>query len=86
MDLIISTQGLLRLIYGEAIDLAAMGQVNIQRASFVEPAPHGGWQVDLTPVGGPVVAGFPTRSRALAYELDWLQQHWLLVPPDDRSS
>ncbi len=80
MDLMVSPTGQVRAIYAEVIDLASLGAVAIQRASAVEPDGRGGWQVDLTPVIGPVCTGFATRSRALAFEHDWLTRHWLPCP------
>ena len=77
MQLVISPGGTLRCIYDEAIDLQALGQPEIQRASHVEPDGNGQWTADLTPVGGPVLGPFPQRSDALAAESQWLDIHWL---------
>ena len=80
MDLIVSCSGEVRAIYSEVIDLASLGPLQIERASYVEPDERSGWQVDLRPVDGPVHAGFALRSQALAFEKDWLSQHWLPRP------
>ena len=77
MQLLIDRQGQVRCIYGEAIDLAALGEVAIRRASFVEPDAQGNWSADLSPVGGPILEPFTRRSEALATELAWLEEHWL---------
>ena len=77
MHLAISTDGTLRYVYGEAIDLHTLGQPNIRRASHVEPDGRGQWTADLTPVGGPTLGPFPQRSDALAAESQWLETHWL---------
>ena len=77
MQMVISPDGTLRCIYGEAIDLHALGQPDIQRASHVEPDGHGQWTADLTPVGGPLLGPFPQRSDALAAESQWLEANWL---------
>jgi len=69
--------GTVRAIYDEAIDLRRLGVITIARASYVEPATDGTWQVDLSPVGGPRFCGFSCRSQALAAEADWLRRHWL---------
>src|SRR4051812_14274881 len=55
-------------VYDEAIDLAALGQLNIRRGGHVEPRQTGGWSADLAPVNGPVLGPFATRSAALAAE------------------
>jgi hypothetical protein len=79
MQIIIEPGGLLRCIYTEDINLAALGSPTITRASHVEPDQHGRWQADLSPVGGPVLTGFARRSEALAAEQAWLETHWLLT-------
>jgi hypothetical protein len=78
MDLVIDRTGQVRCIYAEAIDLAALGQSVIQRASYVEPDDAGRWSADLHPVAGPVLGPFEHRSEALAAEHAWLEAHWLL--------
>ena len=72
MELIISRGGLIRCLYAEAIPLAALGALQIQRASYVEPDAHGQWMTSLLPVAGPILGPFPTRSQALAAEAAWL--------------
>ena len=73
MDLVIDTRGQVRCIYDEAIDLAALGKLNIKRASYVEPDEHGRWWIDLSLIFGPYVGPFASRSEALAAERSWLQ-------------
>jgi hypothetical protein len=82
MDLIIDCRGTIRAVYDEALDLAALGLVAIERASHVEPTAMGGWTADMGPMGGPVLGPFDRRSRALAAELAWLDEHWLGGRPD----
>ncbi len=77
MQLVVEPDGVLRCIYSEEIDLHALGNPAIRRASHVEPTDDGQWTADLSPVGGPVLRSFPTRSQALAAELQWLEAHWL---------
>jgi len=77
MQIVFTPSGDARAIYGEAIDLAAIGSVDVKRASHVEPDGSGGWYADLSPVGGPVLTGFRQRSEALAAEVNWLELHWL---------
>jgi hypothetical protein len=80
VDLIIEPWGLVRCIYAEEIDLHQIGELSIQRGSDVEPDEHGQWHVDLSPISGPVLGPFPQRSAAIAAEIAWLREHWLLNP------
>ena len=77
MKLLVQPDGTVRAIYGEAIDLAVLGQVTIQRASHVEADAQGRWLADLSPVNGPMLGPFDRRSEALDAEHRWLEQHWL---------
>ena len=77
MNLVIEPDGRVRAIYGEEIDLAALGPVRISRASHVEPDALGRWLADLTPVVGPILGPFDRRSDALAAEVAWLEGNWL---------
>lgn len=79
MDLRICPNGNVTAIYGETIDLSALGQCEISRASYVEPTENGMWLADLTPVGGPVLGPYPWRSLALDAEIAWLQKHLIGV-------
>jgi hypothetical protein len=81
MDLVIDRAGRVRRLYGEAIDLAALGRLAIARASRVEPDGDGLWTADLRTVGGPVLGPFAVRSEALAAEVAWLEAH-RLMPSD----
>jgi hypothetical protein len=77
MHLIVQTNGDARCLYGEAIDLTQLGQLVIQRGSFVEPDNQGQWRADLAPCAGPSLGPFALRSQALAAEETWLLEHWL---------
>ena len=77
MELVIELGGAVRCIYGEDIDLAALGSPAITRASHVEPDRHGCWWADLSPVNGPRFGPFNLRSEALAAEHSWLETNWL---------
>jgi len=77
MQLTIATDGTLRCVYGEQVDLRTIGQLSIIRASHVEPTDDGQWTADLSPVDGPVLGPFTTRSQALAAEVRWLEERWL---------
>ena len=75
MNLYIRKGGDTQCIYDEKLDLTELGAIAIRRASHVEPDPQspGNWFVDLGPVGGPVVRGFPNRKEALDYEIAWIE-------------
>jgi len=78
MELVITPNATVRVIYGEAIALHALGHLEIRRGSHVEPDAEGRWQCDLSPVDGPVLGPFACRSEALAAEQEWLKTHWLV--------
>jgi len=67
MQLVIENDGNFRCVYGETIDLAALGSLTIARGSHVEPTEDGRWTADLSPAGGPVLGPFDRRS-----EFHWL--------------
>ena len=77
MELIINPSGGVKCLYDEAIDLVALGKLDIKRASHVEPDSSGGWWSDLSPVGGPSCGPFGKRSDALEAEKVWLEEHVL---------
>ena len=77
MELVIRPGGLVRCVYGEAIDLHALGRSHITCASTVEPDDQGSWWADLSPVNGPLLGPFEQRSQALDAEQQWLSRHWL---------
>jgi hypothetical protein len=79
MQIIIDPCGVVRCIYSETIPLSALGDLHIERASHVEPTADGQWLADLSPVNGPNLGPFSSRSAALAAEHDWLEAHWLLT-------
>ena len=63
MELIVLPDGSVRGLYDEALDLAALGQLTIRRASHVEPDEWGRWIADLAPIAGPRLGPFPTAAR-----------------------
>jgi len=77
LELLIDSTGQIRCLYGEEVDLHQLGMLSISRGSHVEPTPDGRWTADLSPVNGPLLGPFTTRSEALAAEAAWLNAHWL---------
>lgn len=79
-QLAVLPDGTVQAIYDDELGpvFAALGRSVIRRTSYVEPLWEGGftngWQVDLTPVGGPVLGPFPSRREALDAERAWLIQ------------
>ena len=69
MELLVTPAGRIRCVYGDALDLRALGRLEIRRGSHVEPDGEGQWSADLAPVGGPVLGPFDRRSAALAAEV-----------------
>ena len=81
MQLVIEASGTVRCLYSEELDLQALGRLRISRGSHVEPDPVGRWYADLSPVAGPKLGPFASRSAALEAEYRWLEQHWLVPGP-----
>ncbi len=77
MTLIITPDGTARCLYAEEIELSSLGILTISRASHVEPTEAGSWTADLSPVEGPILGPYATRSDALGAEADWLEEHRL---------
>ncbi len=77
MQLIVRSDGALRCVYGEELELHNLGKLTIKRGSHVEPTADGQWIADLSPVDGPKLGRFQHRSQALKAERDWLESNWL---------
>ena len=77
MQLVVQPGGTVHCLYGEELDLPQLGSLAIARGSHVEPDSSGQWTADMSPVHGPVLGPFPSRSDALAAERQWLEAHWL---------
>ena len=82
MELVVSSNGVVRCLYEETLSLESLGTLRITRASHVEPDSAGKWYADLAPVDGPRLGPFALRSEALAAERDWLNQHRLIRSPE----
>lgn len=74
---ILQNGDLLTIYSDELVDfMAEGGDINIQRASHVEPYQHlRYWFADMSPVGGPKLGPFDTRAEALDAEVAWLNQN-----------
>ena len=72
MELVVDAGGAVKCIYDEALDLRALGKLQITRASHVEPDREGFWWADMGPSGGPVLGPYGSRSEALGAERGWL--------------
>ena len=75
MELLVRRDGTACSVYGEELDFARLGEVQIRRASTVEPDERGLWWADLSPVYGPKLGPFTLRSLALEAEVAWLRLH-----------
>jgi hypothetical protein len=75
ISLLVRPDGQVQCVYGEEIDLVAIGAVRIARASHVESDAQSRWWADLALSGGPVLGPFSRRSEALAAERAWLEEH-----------
>lgn len=79
--IIVSSSGDLKYIYSDELrPLHSLGEVEIKRASSVEPQPDGTWGFDMTPMGRPdvKVAGFTKRADALSAEVKWIEENELI--------
>ncbi len=77
MQLIVRSDGAVRCVYGEEVDLRELGRLAIKRGSHVEPTGGGQWTANMSPVDGPLLGPFARRSDALKAERQWLERHWL---------
>jgi hypothetical protein len=78
IEVVVVPDGMVKMIFDERYDLRVIGCARIARASHVEPTDGGQWTADLSPVGGPTLGPFDQRREALAAEVRWLQQNWLI--------
>ena len=77
MNILVGPGGSVHCVYGEGIELSALGDLHIRRASSIEPDDAGHWWADLAPVSGPRLGPFARGSDGLAAESAWLERHWL---------
>ena len=86
MQLVIAPQGHARCVYGEEIDLSALGKLTITRGSHVEPDQQGRWFADLSPVDGPVLGPFCRRTEEGGKGLVGEILDFLSIPPGSRTT
>lgn len=82
MIILVPLEGDVSLLYTEVIDLKKIGTITSnKRVSHVEPAPlePDRWCADMSPVNGPVLGPFDTRSEALQAEERWLEKNYFGV-------
>jgi hypothetical protein len=84
MRLLVDVRGQVHCLYAEAIDLSALGELSIRRASHVEPDRHGRWWADLAIIGGPKLGPFGRRSEALQAEAGWIDGYLFQLAPASR--
>ena len=71
-QIIIEPSGAVSYIYDDnLIELSALGDGFISRASYVEPTESGAWVADM---GGALLGPYRTRGEALQAEMDWLER------------
>ncbi len=80
---IVGEGGELRFVHDDAVLelLELLGPARADRASTVEPDGENviTWVADLRPVGGPR-GRFMTRTQALAWEKQWIEEHGIPTP------
>lgn len=59
----------------ESIDLTSLGRFAIRRAGHVEPDNQGFWTANLSPLDGPILGAFSTRSKAHDAEQAGIKTH-----------
>ena len=76
----ISSEGSMRFIYTDEFKHLLDGSISssIKRVSHVEPVSGElKWTADMSPINGPVLGPFDTRTEALEAEVDWLNKNYL---------
>ena len=80
---IIIKDGEVHFIYGDDMQpFLDLGLAEVRRASHVEPVNIDGevkWEADMSPLDGPLLGPFDTRTIALKKEVDWLNANNLGV-------
>ncbi|MEI8195712.1 MAG: hypothetical protein WCI73_07375 [Phycisphaerae bacterium] len=78
----VKPDGTTLFIYDDRLrGLLAKGKAEVKRASHVDADADLTWHADMSPVGGPMLKGFPTRQAALDVEVAWINQNVLTESP-----
>lgn len=82
VDVVVLADGTVKfLYYDELKPLLTIGNVDVSRASHVDPErlENGDlkWFADLSPVNGPKLGPFETRTEAIGAEVVWLTENYL---------
>lgn len=77
--LTIREDGSLQYVDSDSLNFNDIGKIKKERASHVEPNPEDNslWDVDLSPVNGPLVKNFTKRKDALEFEHKWIEENVL---------
>lgn len=80
-DVFILADGTVKFLYYDEIKpLLNIGPAQVARASHVDPELTSDglfWFADLSPVSGPKLGPFDTRTLAIAAEVAWLTENYL---------
>ncbi len=73
VELLVQPDGNIRCLYTDLIDLSALGTLHVNRASHVEfNDSDQTWSVRLADTGEVIGKGFKTRTEALEFEVNYL--------------
>jgi len=74
----VAADGTVRCLYGEEIDLPALGELTIRRVSHVEPDERGCWWAEIVLDGVAARLGpYARRSTALRVEAEFIAERLL---------
>jgi hypothetical protein len=74
----IRPNGIVEFIYSDGLrKVLSEGRSEIFRASHVEPDEKSLWWADMSPVKGPKLGPYNTRTDALEAEVKWLEVNYL---------
>jgi hypothetical protein len=72
LELVVGAGGHVRCIYDEALELYAIGRLQITRASHIELDAEGRCFAAMGPATGPILGPFRNRTEALGAGRAWL--------------
>jgi len=77
----IHPDGRLEFLYDDHLrPFLDLGPASITRASHIEPTFAHEWIADMSPLHGPQLGPFLSRSAALDAERDWILRHTITTP------